>query len=104
MSQNDGGTFSEQREMGGRKAGGVDKKDSVGKNIRRGDSQRKTDIFHSGRYDVIENEAFVTGESSDRRRVFPPVTPQGETGLRTSGSIDHAVVQRNDAALRDGDV
>jgi len=104
MSQDDGRTFSEQREMGGGKTRGIDKKDSVGKNIRRGDRDRKTDIFHSGRYDVIENEAFVTGFASYRRRVFPPVAPQKETGLRTSGSINHAVVQRYHATLRDGDV
>ena len=45
-----------------------------------------------GRYDCIENKAFVTGFASDRRCVFPPVTPEKEAGLWTSGGGRDVVV------------
>ena len=49
--------------------------------------------MHCGRYDILKDKAFVTGDASDRRCVFPPVTPEKETGLWTSGGWRYVVMQ-----------
>jgi len=99
VPQNNSGAFSERGQMDRQQTGKPDKKDSIGKDIQRSHNNGETDILHSGRYHIIENEAFVTGSLPDRRCVFPPVAPEKTAGLRTSDCISHALVQRNRVKL-----
>ena len=84
--------FPQSWKMGWGDIGAMCQKGSDPQDLWRSWAQRKANLLHCGWYDFIEGKAFVTGIASDGRCVFPPVPPEKEAGLWTSGGWGYVVM------------